>query len=283
MSKHRYWTALSRVPAGVYRHGALGYAKGAAYSALLSFFPVFTVITAVLVRADAPMVARRVASLLYEFSPPEVEQLLRAWVTEQGLHRSSLHAAAVLLSLWAASGVITSLMDAFQAAYEKPSARGAVHQLAVQMALVVLALAPAVGATILMFLGDQIEDNILRGMGLLGQEQQIIRPGVHLIGKTIRYCVALVSVGSVTVMLYRFGPDVKGRRRLLPGALLSTVLWLALTQVLAWYLREVANYNVLYGSLGAVMAFLFWMYLLALVAMIGCEYNAALDRQSATK
>src|ERR1019366_8632680 len=128
----------------IYEHGALGYAKGASYSALLSFFPVFAVTTAALFAADASEVARRVANLLYSVSPPEVEQLLQAWFTEHITHPQSLRVAAVLLSLWAASGVVSTLMQAFQAAYEKRDTRGAVHQFAIQIALVLMSMLPAV-------------------------------------------------------------------------------------------------------------------------------------------
>lgn len=271
--------ALARVPMGIYRHGALGYAKGASYSALLSFFPVFAVTIAALFEANASAVARRIANLLYEFSPPEVEQLLRSWFTDRLKHPQSLRVVAVLLSLWAASGVVASLIEAFQAAYEKRDTRGAVHQRIVEIALVLLSLLPAVGATALILLGDWVETNVLRGLGVLGTDD-ILRPGIRIVGRMVRYAVSLSSVCLVTAMLYWLGPDVKGRRRLMPGAILATVLWLALTQSFAWYVRNFGNYNVLYGSVGAVIAFLVWMYLLALVAMVGCEFNAALDRSA---
>ncbi len=269
--------ALARVPMGIYRHGALGYAKGASYSALLSFFPVFAVTTAALFQADAAAVARRVASILYSVSPPEVEQLLRSWFTERIKHPQSLRVAAVLLSLWAASGVTASLIEAFQATYEKRDTRGAVHQRVIEIVLVLLSMLPAVGATALVLLGDSVERNVLRSLGVL-RADDILRPGIRIIGQVVRYAVALSSVWLVTAMLYWLGPDVKGRRKLLPGAFLATILWLALTQAFAGYVRNFGNYNVLYGSVGAVIAFLVWMYLLALVAMIGCEFNAALDR-----
>ncbi|MGO9240643.1 MAG: YihY/virulence factor BrkB family protein [Bryobacteraceae bacterium] len=269
--------ALARVPMGLYRHGALGYAKGAAYSALLSFFPVFAVTIAALFEAHEAEVARRIARLLYEFSPPEVEQLLRSWFTERIRHPQSLRAVAVLLSLWAASGVMATLIEAFQETYERRDTRGAVRQRVLEIALVLMSLLPAVGATALILLGDNAENEVLRWLGVLGTGE-ILRPGVLLVGRLVRYAVALSTVWLVTAMLYWLGPDVKSRRKLLPGAFLATILWLALTQSFAWYVRNFGNYNVLYGSVGAVIAFLVWMYLLALVAMIGCEFNAALDR-----
>lgn len=276
--KHnRYVAALAYLPVGIYSHGALGSAKGAAYSALLSFFPVFTFTTAALVEANATTVARKIASLLYEFSPPEVEQFLRAWLSEHSKHPASLRVAAVLLSLWAASGVVASLMEAFQRAYQKDNTRDMVHQRIVAISLVVLSMLPAVGATVLLMLGDNVEKSVMHSLGVVSPDD-ILRPGIRILSRLIRYAVALSAVCLVTMMLYRFGPDVKGPRRLLPGAALATVLWLVLTQAFTWYVRNVANYSQIYGSIGALIAFLVWMYLLALVAMGGCEFNAALDR-----
>jgi len=278
--KHnRYVAALAYLPVGIYSHGALGSAKGAAYSALLSFFPVFTFTTAALVEANATTVAQRIASLLYEFTPPEVEQFLRAWLAEHSKNRATLRVAAVALSLWAASGVMASLMEAFQRAYQKNDTRGVVRQRIVAISLVLLSLLPAVGATILVILGDRVETGVMHWLGVVGTND-ILRPGIRILSRLIRYAVSLSAVCLVTMMLYRFGPDVKGPRRLLPGAVLATVLWLALTQSFTWYVRNVANYSVLYGSIGAVIAFLVWMYMLALVAMGGCEFNAALDRSA---
>ena len=277
LKHNRYLAALAYIPVGIYSHGALGSAKGAAYSALLSFFPVLTFTTAALVVADAANVARRIATLLFEFSPPEVEQFLRAWLAENSKHRASLRVAAVVLSLWAASGVMASLMEAFQRAYLKENTRGIVHQRLVAIALVLLSLMPAVGATVLLVQGDRAETSVMQWLGVVGSED-ILRPGIRLIGRLTRYFVAFSCVGLVTLMLYWLGPDMKGSRRLLPGTALATLLWLLLTQAFTWYVQNVANYSQLYGSVGAVIAFMVWMYLLALVAMGGCEFNAALDR-----
>jgi len=64
----------------------------------------------------------------------------------------------------------------------------------------------------------------------------------------------------------------------IPGAILATVLWLAATSGFGWYVRHVGNYNVMYGSIGAGIALLVWMYLTAAIALIGCEFNAEYER-----
>ena len=65
-----------------------------------------------------------------------------------------------------------------------------------------------------------------------------------------------------------------------PGAALATLLWLLATVAFAWYVRHVANYNVLYGGVGAGLALLVWMYVLAVINLFGCEFNAARERDS---
>ncbi len=84
--------------------------------------------------------------------------------------------------------------------------------------------------------------------------------------------------------LYYFGPYRRQRWRYVwPGAILATVLWLAATSGFAWYAVHIAHYNVMYGSVGASIALLVWMYVLAIVALIGCEFNAEYERASAVR
>ena len=63
---------------------------------------------------------------------------------------------------------------------------------------------------------------------------------------------------------------------------LATVLWFFSTLGFAWYVRNLARYNVMYGSIGAGIALLVWMYMIALVALIGCEFNATYERAART-
>jgi membrane protein len=63
-----------------------------------------------------------------------------------------------------------------------------------------------------------------------------------------------------------------------PGATLATVLWLLATSGFAWYVRHIGHYNVMYGSVGAGIALLVWMYLVSAIALIGCEFNAEYER-----
>jgi membrane protein len=58
----------------------------------------------------------------------------------------------------------------------------------------------------------------------------------------------------------------------------ATILWMLATLGFGWYVRNITNYNLLYGSVGTSIALLSWMYILALIALIGCEFNAEAER-----
>jgi membrane protein len=63
---------------------------------------------------------------------------------------------------------------------------------------------------------------------------------------------------------------------------LATLCWLLATAGFAWYVRHIGHYNVMYGSVGAGIALLVWMYLMAVIALIGCEFNAEYERAAAS-
>ncbi len=273
-----FWTKLRRALFGAYEHGALGFAKGAAYSALLAFFPVLTTTTAILVQMNAEAVSRKITGALFRVAPASVEELLRFYMTERGSRPLAVPIAAALLAIWAASGVMMSLMEGFQAAYQRKSSRGILHGRWISMWLVLVSIGPILGASALMIFGDRLETSILQVLGFLDMGQTVAG-GVKFFAMLGRYAVSGCAVVVVAGLLYMYGPDAGSGRRIWPGSLLATSLWLLITTVFAWYVRNIANYNVLYGSIGAVMALCVWMYLLALSAMVGCEFNVQSDRR----
>jgi membrane protein len=99
-----------------------------------------------------------------------------------------------------------------------------------------------------------------------------------------RYLVAFSATVALTSILYYYGPF---RRQtwsgVWRGAVLATVLWLLATKGFASYARHIAHYNVMYGSIGVSIALLVWMYLMAAITILGCEFNAEVERLSAVE
>ena len=255
-------------------------AKGAAYSALLSFFPVITSAATILVQTRAEFVSRTLEDALSQIVPPGSEELVVEQFRLSGTRHNSLLVAAGFISLWAASSVIKSLIEGFQAAYRLPRNRGFLRGTAVAMALVLLAAVPLLAASLLILFGGQVERGVLNWMKV-DAALNPYAPVWLLLGRAGRYLLAFAATVTVTALLYYFGPYRKQRWRFVwPGAIVATVLWLLATSGFAWYVRNIAHYNVMYGSVGTVLALLVWMYLLAIIALIGCEFNAEYERSA---
>lgn len=269
---------LHRAFVSAYRDNAFGVAKGAAYSALLSFFPVFTTLTAILVQANAPAVSRALSRLVFRIVPPGTEDLVAQIFTERGHQPVYLFVFALLLSVWAASGVMLSLMEGFRAAYRIPAGRPFLRQRGIAALLVFSTALPIVTASALIVSGSRIEQWILTAAGVLSQGEQLRGP-IRFATETLSTAVALAAIVLGTSLLYCIGPNPpRPLRAAFPGAMLATFLMWITTAVFGWYVRNIANYNLLYGSVGAPIALLVWMYLLSVIALVGCEYNAERQR-----
>ncbi len=258
--------------------GCFAIAKGAAYSALLSFFPVLTTAATVMVQTRAEFVSNTLEQFLSEAVPPGTEDLVVRQFQVKGARPFLLLIVAVLVALWAASGVIKSLIDGFQAAYRVPRSRNFFRQTGVAVALVILSTIPLVAASALVLFGGQVERSVMHWLQL----DPLLNP-ISWVWEWVtlltRYLLALGTTTLVTGTLYYYGPYRKQRwNAIWPGAILATVLWLLATAAFGWYVRNLWHYNVLYGSVGTSIALLVWMYMLAAIALVGCEFNAEWER-----
>jgi membrane protein len=278
----RFWSLLQAASVATQEDGCFGIAKGAAYSSLLAFFPVLTTLAALLVQANAEAVARTVAGLLYDVIPPGTEEIVRALFTVQGQRPSSLLIAAILLSAWAGSGVMMSLMEGFRSVYRIPSGRSLLHERAVAMLLVFGAALPGLGASTLIVFNDRVQRWAISWMGLASGDFNL-RGWLQLAGQALSEGIAVSAMVIITAVVYYFGPNRKQTFRCVwPGAVLATALWLLSTLAFGWYVRHVTNYNLLYGGVGAGLALLVWMYVWSVIALFGCEFNAVRERWLST-
>jgi membrane protein len=273
----RFWGLLQRAFMAAYEDNVFGISKGIAYSALLSFVPVFTSLTAILAQAQADGLARVIARFLFEVVPPGSEDLVKSvFIVKQ--RPGWLLVSATLLSVWAASGAMASLMEGFQAAYRLPTGRPFLKQRSVAILLVFCTALPGLAASALVLFGNRIEHTFISDLAREGED---LKGWVILLGRSIRIGASLLTIITVTALAYYLGPNRPMKfLRVWPGAMVATVMWLFATLGFAWYGRNITNYNVLYGSIGAFIALLTWLYLISVIALVGCEFNAERDRAS---
>jgi membrane protein len=261
--------------------GVFGIAKGAAYSSLLSFFPLLTSAAAVLVEVRAEFVAAQLTGFLSEILPPGTDEVVVSQLQLRGGKPIGLLVGALVVALWAASSVIKSLIDGFHVAYRVPRNRGFFHSTALSMLIVLAAALPFIVASSLVLFGQQAEA-VMLGFFKVDPILNPLTDAWEVLSRIARYGVALAATAALMSILYYFGPYRKQRfRRVVPGAILATFLWLGATTGFAWYMKNLAHYNVVYGSIGTGIALLVWMYLLCAIAIVGCEFNAEYERMLA--
>jgi membrane protein len=254
-----------------FQHDAFAIAKASAYSSILTFFPALLVVGSVLANS------RKTAAYLREITYA-VDRMLPAgsgtalYFLKGSSPRSvGLLITASLITLWTASGVMISWMEGFRRCYELPKIWGLAKERLIAFALVILAGTPLTFATILVASGSRIERNILFH---LNQEFGLY---VLLMWTATRWLIAtLTSIAVIALIYHNAVPRTQPWHSVLPGATLATVLWFLSTALFGWYLQNYADYSIIYGSLGAAIALLIWMYLISLVVLVGAEFNAML-------
>jgi membrane protein len=270
----RFWGVLRAAVVSTFEDNSLSIAKGAAYSSLLSFFPVLTTLAALLVQAKATEVARTIATFLYQVVPPGTEDVVLTLFVVHGERPTYLLVGAVVLALWAASGAIMSMLEGFRSIYRIPSGRSFINERMMAIFLVLVCTIPIVAASALIVFNTKAEAFLMYNLGFADVEGW-----VELFSKALRLGLAFGGFVLVTALLYYLGPNRKQTfANVFPGALLATVFWLIATLGFSWYVRHISNYNVLYGSVGAGLALLVWMYVWSVITLFGCEFNAARER-----
>jgi len=267
---------LKRAVVRAFQDDCFEAAKGAAYSALLAFFPGLLVAAAVLVQQNVGDIVPEVSRTLGRVLPPDAQRLATQFLFA-GAQERGLLVGAALVSVWSASGVILSLKHGLHRAYKVPEKRGMIHSRVVAVVAVLLAGTPLLAATLLLVFGQQIENWLL---GVWGEGSRWVIPAGGLARTLLAMGTSVLVLGTV----YRFVPNRRQKWRFVwPGAAVTTLLWWSATLGFTWYAGRVARYRDFYGSLSTVVALLIWMYIVSLLVLIGGEYNAEYEAAAKRK
>ncbi|HJZ21929.1 MAG TPA: YihY/virulence factor BrkB family protein, partial [Bradyrhizobium sp.] len=175
------------------------------------------------------------------------------------------------LALWSANAGVKAVIDALNVVYEEREKRSFVR-------LNLLSLSFTVGgiAALLMMVVAVVAVPLALGhVGLAPQSRAI----VSLARWPLLFLILLAALG----ILYRFGPSRRAARWqwLTVGTVAAAVLWIAGSALLSWYLSNFANYDATYGSLGAAIGLMMWMWMSAIIVLFGAELNSEIEHQTA--
>jgi membrane protein len=265
-----HFTRLRRAFWQAFMHGQYSVAKAAAYSSILTLFPAFLIVASALEAShNTERFLQQISTAVRWVLPPGSRSAALAFFQSQQHHATRIIYSASAVTLLAATGVMISWMDGFRRAYEMPNTWSFWKERAVAVYLVFLALVPLGFATVLVAFGNQIE------IWVQTESMHLFRPMILLLWDAVRWAIALLTSVAVMSLIYHNGlPKTQSWRRVLPGAVMATVLWFAATTLFGWYVTNYATYSVVYGSLGAAIALLVWLYIVSAIVLLGAELNA---------
>lgn len=180
-------------------------------------------------------------------------------------------ALGLLLALWSANNGMKALFDALNVAYDEREKRGFFKLLLVSMAFT--------GGAILFFI---LLLNVVIGVPLIVKYLPLGPLGDMLIAILPALLLFGVAIFGLAV-LYRYGPSrtVAKWRWITPGSVFAALIWLIGSSIFTWYLANWGNYSATYGSLGAAVGAMMWIYLSMWVVLVGAELNAEIEHQTA--
>jgi membrane protein len=258
----------------IVRHRTMAMAAAMTFYSILAIFPAIAALVSLYgLFADTATIA----SHLDNFSgllPAGALEVMRDQMTRLASQRGDTLGLTFVVglsaSLWSANAATKSLFDALNVVYDKVEKRGFIklnaNSLGLTFVAVVFALL-AIGAIVVIPV-------LLKFIGLATITEILI--------KVARWPALLVVVTVIVAFIYHFGPDHKETRWrwITRGSAFAALAWLAASFLFSWYAANFGKYNETYGSLGAVIAFMMWLWVSAVVILIGAELDAEMERQN---
>lgn len=250
-------------------------AGSVAFFALLAIFPALaTVVSLYGLFADAASIPGHLA-LLEDVVPDGVLLLVADELTRVAGQRSDTLGLAfvtgLLIALWSANSGVAALFDALNVVYREREKRSLLRFYATTVLFTlggILFTLAAVGAVVVLPVA-------LGRFGLATQAERVV--------DIARWPLLLAAIMLALALIYRFGPSRRAAkwRWVSWGSAAAALLWIAASMLFSWYVASFDSYNRIYGSLGAGIGFVTWIWLSSVIVLAGAELNAEMEHQTA--
>lgn len=255
------------------KHRVLALAAGVTFYSILAIFPAIAALVGVYgLFADPTTISSHLDGVA-GFLPGGAIEVIKDQLTRIAAHgRSTLGATFVVglgVSLWSANAGLKALFDALNLIHQVEDKRGFIELNIVSLAFTVLGIVFA----ILALAAVVALPVIFSASGLGGATELLVNLG--------RWPILFLVVALVLALIYRFGPcrpDPQWRW-ITWGSAFASFAWIALSVLFSWYAANFGSYNATYGSLGAIMGFMVWLWLSTIVALLGAEIDAEMEHR----
>ncbi|MDP9354567.1 MAG: YihY family inner membrane protein [Chloroflexota bacterium] len=198
-----------------------------------------------------------------------VEEPIRGVIANQS---GSVLSFGALAALWGGKNAMSSLMKGLNIAFDVTDPRPWWRRTLVALALTVALGLGVIGASTFFLLGSVVGEALANLLGL--------GDAWTTVWGIVRWLLIVLLLIVALAFLYWAGPNVDAPFKwLTPGSVLAVLLWVIATFALSIYFRYFAGYTETYGVLGGVLAFVFWLYVMSLILLLGGELNAVLTQR----
>lgn len=246
------------------------------YSFVLAFFPFFIFLMTIIgyLRLDSQQVLIFLETLL----PTEVYFLIQNIVkfvidTREG----SLLSLSLFLSIWSSSAGFRGVMRGLNKAYDVVDTRNYIVKIILSIVYTIGLVFLIILMLILVVFGGVIGDFFVRFF-VDYVDVNIVLNSWYI----IRYTFIITLMVTVFAIIYYYVPVVKNKKlsKVLPGAIFTTIGWISISIGFTYYVNNLSNYSALYGSIGAVIVLMIWLFLTAMIILLGGEINAILSTKN---
>jgi membrane protein len=249
-------------------------AAALSYYFVLSLFPALIFLSAIVTYLPVPDLFGQALALMSRFVPPDSMGLVRKVLSDVvAPNRGAFLSFGIVGTLWSASGGFSAAIEALNIAYDVEENRPFWVTRSLAVGLTMLLGGLLLTAVAMMIVGPHFGE-WLAGRMHLSQIWIWLWPYLH-------WTIAIAFTVLAVEALYFLAPNVKQRFwATLPGAMLAIGFWIALSYALGIYFRMFANLNKTYGTLGAVVALMVWLYWTGFAMLVGAELNAELAKKT---
>lgn len=249
------------------------YASALAYQALFSLFPFLLFLIALIGFLHLPDFFSWLRLQTELVLPPQALEQVNPVIDQLQQSKGGLLSVGIVIALWTASAGVRLMMSAMNAAYDVPEGRPVWKRIPLSIIYTVGLAGMLLVAAALMVLGPQVMEWIASQVGM----QEFI----VTLWTILRWPTIIILLMVAVAVIYYVMPDVKQKFRFItPGSVLAVVVWIVASLGFAYYVKTFADYNAMYGSIGAIIVLLLYFYISAAVLLLGAEMNAVIEHMS---
>ncbi|MBI6922957.1 MULTISPECIES: YihY/virulence factor BrkB family protein [Pseudomonas] len=249
------------------------YASALAYQALFSLFPFLLFLIALIGFLHLPDFFSWLRLQTELVLPPQALEQVNPVIDQLQQSKGGLLSVGIVIALWTASAGVRLMMSAMNAAYDVPEGRPVWKRIPLSIIYTVGLAGMLLVAAALMVLGPQVMEWIASQVGM----QEFI----VTLWTILRWPAIIILLMVAVAVIYYVMPDVKQKFRFItPGSVLAVVVWIVASLGFAYYVKTFADYNAMYGSIGAIIVLLLYFYISAAVLLLGAEMNAVIEHMS---